>query len=143
MNSEDKEILELLKKNQAIKAPDNFTSNVMKSVMEIETAKNASFQFSNIALMLLISSSLIASLFVFYYFDNTFFNSIISYFTVIGRIFSNQFSWIDSQAIDFLGFAKKNYFVFGLIIIILALLSFDRIVLGRSIKVNMLSIVGI
>lgn len=141
MNAEDKKILDLLKKNQAIKAPENFTDNVMSSIVEFEESKQNSFQLNTIFAGLLMLATIVASVGVFYFFDKSLIENVISYFAVLSEFFTHQFAWFNTYFIQFTVFVQHNVFAFGLGFILIALLSFEKIILKRKVSINMLTIV--
>jgi len=141
MNTEDKKILELLKKNQAIKAPENFTDNVMSSIIEFEESNKPVVQMNTIIASLLMFAAVVASIGVFYFFDNSLIEIVTSYFAVIFKIFTHQFAWFNGYFVLFLNFVQENTFAFGLGFILIALLSFDKIFLKGKVRMNMLTIV--
>lgn len=141
MNAEDKKILDLLKKNQAIKAPENFTDNVMSSIVEFEESKQNSFQLNTIFAGLLMLATIVASVGVFYFFDKSLIENVISYFAVLSEFFTHQFAWFNTYFIQFTVFVQHNVFAFGLGFILIALLSFEKIFLKRKVSMNMLTIV--
>ena len=65
MDAEDKNILEFLKKNQALKVPEDFTSNVMNSIIELEENKKSVFQINALLLALFMLTTILVSISVF------------------------------------------------------------------------------
>lgn len=141
MDADDKKILDLLKRNRAIKAPDNFTDNVMSSIVEFEESKKTSFQFNTLFPSLLLMAAIMASVGVFYFFDKSLIENVTSYFAVLSEFFTDQFAWFNTYFIQFTVFVQHNVFAFGLGFILIALLSFEKIILKRKISMNMLTIV--
>jgi len=141
MNTEDKKILELLRKNQVVKAPEDFTHNVMSSIIELEDSQKPVIQINALSATILIFIAVLSSLAVFYYFDNTIFDNIFSPLTFLSNVFSSQYSWFNEYLFQIGGILKQNIFVVGLIVSLIALLSFDSLILRRKLNINMLTIV--
>jgi len=141
MNTEDKKILEILRKNQVVKAPDDFTHYVMNSITELEDSQKPVIQLNAVSAALLIFTAVLASLAVFYFFDNTIFENIFSPLTFLSNIFSSQYFWFNEYLFQIVGILKQNIFVVGLIVSLIALLSFDSLILKRKFNINMLTIV--
>lgn len=141
MNTEDKKIRELLKNLQVEKAPEGFTSNVMNSITEFEESSKTVIQMNTIIPALLVFTSILVSIGVFYFFDNSFFENIFSPIAFLSDIFNNQFTWFNSYLMQMVSILKQNTFALGLGVILIFLLSFDRVVLRRRLRINMLTIV--
>lgn len=141
MNVDDKKILDLLKRNRAIKAPENFTDNVMSSIIKFEESKQNSFQLNTIFAGLLMLATIVASVGVFYFFDKSLIENVTSYFAVLSEFFTHQFGWFNTYFVQFTIFVQHNIFAFGLGFMLIALLSFEKIILKRKISMNMLTIV--
>lgn len=135
MDDKDKIIKQLLENDLDIKAPQGFTDDVMKSVIAFEESKKPSFSFDGGMLFLIITLSVLSSLFVFYYYDNSFFSGIFYYFSFdIGGIspylkenFLNTKSLIDTNPI-----------LFPLALGIAALLIIERLLSGFKTKLNLM-----
>ncbi len=141
MNTEDKKIRELLKNLQVEKAPEGFTSNVMNSITEFEESSKTVIQMNTIIPALLVFTSILVSIGVFYFFDNSFFENILSPIAFLSDIFNNQFAWFNSYLMQMVSILKQNTFALGLGVILIILLSFDRVILRRRLRINMLSII--
>ncbi len=141
MNTEDKKIRELLKNLQVEKAPEGFTSNVMNSITEFEESSRTVIQMNTIIPALLVFTSILVSIGVFYFFDNSFFENIFSPIAFLSDIFNNQFAWFNSYLMQMVSILKQNTFALGLGVILIILLSFDRVILRRRLRINMLSII--
>ncbi len=141
MNTEDKKIRELLKNLQVEKAPEGFTSNVMNSITEFEESSKTVIQMNTIIPALLVFTSILVSIGVFYFFDNSFFENIFSPIAFLSDIFNNQFAWFNSYLMQMVSILKQNTFALGLGVILIILLSFDRVILRRRLRINMLTIV--
>ncbi len=141
MNTEDKKIRELLNKLQVEKAPEGFTSNVMDSITEFEESSKTVIQMNTIIPALLVFTSILVSIGVFYFFDNSFFENIFSPIAFLSDIFNNQFAWFNSYLMQMVSILKQNTFALGLGVILIILLSFDRVILRRRLRINMLTIV--
>ncbi len=141
MNTEDKEILELLRKDRAIKAPEDFTINVMNSIIELEENKKPAFQFNTLVISLFMLTTIVVSIVVFYLFDNTLFENFFSLITFFSEIFNNQFAWFNNYLLQISSLLKQNAFALGIAFSLLALLSFDRLIFKRKLRINMLSII--
>ncbi len=141
MNTEDKKIRELLKNLQVEKAPEGFTSNVMNSITEFEESSRTVIQMNTIIPALLVFTSILVSIGVFYFFDNSFFENILSPIAFLSDIFNNQFAWFNSYLMQMVSILKQNTFALGLGVILIILLSFDRVILRRRLRINMLSII--
>ena len=141
MNTEDKKIRELLKNLQVEKAPEGFTSNVMNSITEFEESSKTVIQMNTIIPALLVFTSILVSIGVFYFFDNSFFENIFSSIAFLSDIFNNQFAWFNSYLMQMVSILKQNTFALGLGVILIILLSFDRVILRRRLRINMLTII--
>lgn len=141
MNTEDKKILELLKKNQAINAPDNFTDNVMNSIIEFEESKKPVIQTNTIIASLLMLAAVLVSIGVFYFFDTSLIEVFTSYFAVVFKVFTHQFAWFNTYLVLLINFVQQYPFAFGLAFILIVLLSFDKIFSKGKTSMNMLTIV--
>jgi len=141
MNTEDKKIQELLNKFQVEKAPEGFTSNVINSITGFEESSKTVIQMNTIIPTLLVFTSILVSIGVFYFFDNSFFENILSPIAFLSDIFNNQFAWFNSYLMQMVSILKQNTFALGLGVILIILLSFDRVILRRRLRINMLSII--
>ena len=141
MDAEDKNILEFLKKNQALKVPEDFTSNVMNSIIKLEENKKSVFQINALLLALFMLTTILVSISVFYLFDQTIVEKIISPMASIFEIISNQFLWVSNYFVQIINLIKQNTFAIGIGFTLILLLSFDRLIFKRKLRVNLLSIV--
>ena len=141
MNTEDKKIRELLKNLQVEKTPEGFTSNVMNSITEFEESSKTVIQMNTIIPALLVFTSILVSIGVFYFFNNSLFENIFSPFAFLSDIFNNQFAWFNSYLMQLVSILKQNTFALGLGLILIILLSFDRVIFRRRLRINMLTII--
>jgi hypothetical protein len=140
MNAEDKKILELLNENHAVKAPENFTTNVMDAIAEYEESKNPIIQLNSFIFML-TAFAIASSIGIFYYFDNSIFTNITSYFTVISDIVLNQYAWFNNSFEVLITAISANNILIIIALGFVALLGFDRIFLKKRMSLNIFTIV--
>lgn len=140
MNATDKKIFDLLNENVELKAPDNFTLNVMQAVENYELSKKPTIQL-NYFIPAITLISILLSIAVFYFFDNSIFQNANNYLVVISNIFLNQFKWVNAYLADVIVLAKNNTFIIGIAFSIIALLAFDKIFLSKKLSINMFSFV--
>lgn len=142
MDNKDKIIKELLENDMNLKAPQGFTEDVMKSVYAYEESKETTFSLNGSAMFLIISLSVISSLGVFYYFDNSFFSNLLSYFSHAIINLSLYFSWIGNYLSEsFLNVKllfSSNAILFPLALGIASLILIERLVSGFKTKLNLM-----
>lgn len=141
MNTEDREIFDLLKEHQTIKAADNFTSNVMDTIYELEKEQSSQFQLNITVAGFLMFAAVLLSGGIIYYFGYSLVENPSSYLNLFSGVFTKQFSWFNNYMMQIVGFIQNHSFIFGIGFMIVALLSFERIILNRRMNINFLSIV--
>jgi len=137
MDDKDKIIKQLLENDIDIKAPQGFTDDVMKSVIAFEESKKPYFSFDGGMLFLILTLSVLSSLFVFYYYDNSFFSGILSYFYID---ISGISPYLRETFLNTKSLFNSNPILFPLALGIAALLLIERLLSGFKTKLNLIII---
>jgi len=142
MDKKDKIIKQLLESDMDIKVPQDFTDDVMKSVFAYEESKKPSFTFNGVMLFLIITLSVLSSLFVFYYYDNSFFSNLFAYFSPTIPNLSIDLSIVITYVSDSFhntkSFFSNSPILLPLALGIAALFIIERLLSGFKIKFNMM-----
>jgi hypothetical protein len=142
MDNKDKIIKKLMENDVDIKAPDDFTNEVMKSVMAFEESKKTSQSINSGMLFLIIFLSVLSSLAVFYYYDNSLISNIVAYFSSAISFLSIDLSAIGSSFSDGIMNTKSVFnsspILFPLTLGLAALIIVERILSGFKSRFNLM-----
>lgn len=142
MDNKDKIIKKLLENDIDIKAPQGFTNHVMKSVYAYEESKETTFSLNGSAMFLIISLAVISSIGVFYYYDNSFFSNLFSYFPrIIPNLslnFTGMGNYISEGFLNTKSLFSTSPILLPLALGIAALILIERLLSGFKTNLNLM-----
>ena len=137
MEKDEKLLKDLLKEGFLTNVPENFTDRVMMAVAETETEHETITKYSPLVYTAIILGSILAMFGILFYTNNSIFEKYQNYFLDFIVATISPFSGVFDKFSNFNFQLPYNGLLMGVTIIIIALLAFDRFVLGRKRYLNL------
>ena len=136
MEKDDQMLKDLLKEGFLSKAPDNFTDRVMMNVAETEIEESSS-KYLPMVYASIILGSVFAFLGILFYTNSGIVERYQNYFLEFLSAMLSPFSGVLEKFTNLNFQLPFNGMLMGVAVIVIALLAFDRYVLGRKRYLNL------